>query len=304
MAQKKHISEKYLDPVFAKMGQKVYTYEYIEKLRKENLQLKKDGKPIYNLIPQKGFQEKVLLTQADIKIVGGKRGGGKVLPNDTSIVTPFGMRLNGDLKIGQTISNPVTGGFEKVIAIYEHPDHEFYEMMFDDGTSCECGLEHLWLVRQTGYTHKRRNMYGGGVEDDYRVWTFGMIKEWLDKQTNEGKYMDRGSKKYLVIPLSEPVKFTKSGASMKKNDIDPYIIGALIGDGTITNIKGYDAYLTSADQEIAGEFIKAGIDMSRAVKDVRCEAISYRIIDDKVREALTLTKLKGCTSIEIGRAHV
>ena len=34
---------------------------------------RKDGKPIYNLIPQKGFQEKVLLTQADIKIVGGKR---------------------------------------------------------------------------------------------------------------------------------------------------------------------------------------------------------------------------------------
>ena len=58
------------------MGKEVYTYEYIEKLRKENLQLKKDGKPIYNLIPQKGFQEKVLL-QADIKIVGGRRGGGK-----------------------------------------------------------------------------------------------------------------------------------------------------------------------------------------------------------------------------------
>ena len=297
MAAKKLKEDKFLDPVFAKVGQKVYTYDYIEKLRKENLQLKKDGKPIYNLIPQKGFQEKVLLTQADIKIVGGKRGGGKVVTNDTQVVTPFGMVRNGDLKIGQTISNPVTGGFETVIAIYEHPNHDFYEIMFDDGSTCECGLEHLWKVRQTGYTHKRRHMYGGGVEDDYRIWTFGMIKEWLDKQTYEGKYMDRGTKKYLVIPLCEPVKFTKSGASMKKNDIDPYVIGALIGDGTITDINGYDAYLTSADIEIAEEFVKAGIDMSRAYKDDRCAAISYRIKDDKVREALNLTKLKGCTSV-------
>ena len=53
MASKKSIEEKYLDPVFLKMGRKVYTYEYIEKLRKENLELKKDGKPIYNLIPQR-----------------------------------------------------------------------------------------------------------------------------------------------------------------------------------------------------------------------------------------------------------
>lgn len=297
MAAKKLKEDKNLDPVFAKVGKKVYTYEYIESLRKENLERKKDGKPICNLIPQKGFQEKVLLTQADIKIVGGRRGGGKVLSNDTQIVTPFGMRLNGDLKIGDTISNPVTGGFEKVIAIYEHPNHDFYEIIFDDGSTVECGLEHLWKVRRTGYTHKRRYMYGGGIEDDYRIWTFGMIKEWLDRQTEEGMYMDRGTKKYLVIPLCEPVKFTKSGASMRKNDIDPYVIGALLGDGTITNVKNCDAYLTSADIDIVEQFVNDGIDMSVFNKDDRSNAISYRIKDDKVREALHLTKLKGCTSI-------
>lgn len=297
MASKKTIEEKYLDPVFLKMGRKVYTYEYVEKLRKENLELKKDGRPIYNLIPQKGFQEKVLLTQADIKIVGGKRGGGKVLPNDTPIVTPFGMRLNGDLKIGQTISNPVTGGFEKVIAIYEHPNHDFYEMIFDDGSTVECGLEHLWKVRQTGYTHKRRHMYGGAVEDDYRIWTFGMIKEWLDKQTNDGMYMDRGSKKYLVIPLCEPVKFTRSGASMKKTNIDPYIIGALIGDGNISSSQSYDASLISADEDIVREFEKSGIDMSKRYEDPRSSAITYYITNAKVKESLSLCKLRGCVSI-------
>lgn len=55
----------------------VYTYEYAEQLRRENLELKKKGKRIWNIIPQAGFQEKVLTSQADIAIVGGSRGSGK-----------------------------------------------------------------------------------------------------------------------------------------------------------------------------------------------------------------------------------
>ena len=71
-------SEKaFLDPVFLKYGMKVYTYEYIQALRKENLERKRNGKSIVNLIPQSGFQENALLQDADIKIIGGRRGGGK-----------------------------------------------------------------------------------------------------------------------------------------------------------------------------------------------------------------------------------
>lgn len=69
----------YLDPVMLKFGMEVYTYEYAEKLRKENLEIKKRGKDarVWNLIPQPGFQEKVLTNEADIMLIGGKRGGGK-----------------------------------------------------------------------------------------------------------------------------------------------------------------------------------------------------------------------------------
>ena len=69
--------EQYLDPVFLSVGQRVYCHEYIQQLRKENLERKRDGKRIVNFIPQSGFQEKVLSTQADIKIIGGRRGSGK-----------------------------------------------------------------------------------------------------------------------------------------------------------------------------------------------------------------------------------
>ncbi len=291
----------YLDPVFLEYGMEVYTYEFVQKLRRENLELKRNGKKINNLIPQAGFQEQVMLQTADIQIIGGKRGGGKVLPNDADIVTPFGIRKNGELKVGDTISNPCTGGMEKVIAIYEHPQHDFYRLMFDDGSSVECGLEHLWKVRQTGYIHKDRHLNGGGIESDYRIWTFGMIKDWLDEQES-GKHMDRGTKKHLVIPLTEPVKFTKSGNCMRKNDIDPYVIGAILGDGSITeNVhRNCTAYLTAGrnETEIVDQFVNAGIDMSKVIFDQRSNSCTYHIKDKRLEEALTLCKLYGHSAID------
>lgn len=70
---------KHLDPVFLEYGMEVYTYDYIEQLRKENIEIKKRGDAgrLYNIVPQAGFQEKVLTSLADIVICGGARGSGK-----------------------------------------------------------------------------------------------------------------------------------------------------------------------------------------------------------------------------------
>ena len=285
----------YLDPVFLQYGQKVYTYDLIEEIREENLKLKSQGKHSFNLVPQKGFQERVCEADADLLIIGGRKGGGKCHSNDTQIVTPFGYRRLGDLEVGDIISNPTTGGMEKVIDIYEHPNHDIYEITFDDGCTCECGLEHLWNVRQTGHTHKRRVLYGGGYEDDYRTWTFGMIKKWLDEQA-EGKHYMRGkkgtSKKYLVIPLTEPVRFTVSTPLMKyRAPFDPYVIGALIGDGCMSNDVGIS--LASADQFIVDEFARAGFDMSHTATREGNAAIVYRIPNNQIVPYVERLGLRG-----------
>lgn len=56
-------------PVILPNGKEVYTYEYIEKLR--------EGKSKLNVMPQKGGQEKLLTSKANIIFYGGVRGGGK-----------------------------------------------------------------------------------------------------------------------------------------------------------------------------------------------------------------------------------
>ena len=78
MTQRTAIDERqYLDPVFLEYGMEVYTYEFAEILRKENVELKRSGKRSYNLLPQAGFQENVLTNEADIIVCGGVRGAGK-----------------------------------------------------------------------------------------------------------------------------------------------------------------------------------------------------------------------------------
>ena len=146
MAAKKTIEDKYLDPVFAQYGKRVYTYEYIEKLRKENLQLKKDGKPIYNLIPQKGFQEKVLLTQADIKIVGGKRGGGKTwLALFEALPYMFNPDVNmyGFRKYEDDVKRGIWKSSKQVYRGFGLASDSYYEWKFLDGRGATMKMEHL-----------------------------------------------------------------------------------------------------------------------------------------------------------------
>ena len=146
MAAKKLSEDKYLDPVFLKYGKRVYTYEYIEKLRKENLQLKKDGKPIYNLIPQKGFQEKVLLTQADIKIVGGKRGGGKTwLALFEALPYMFNPDVNmyGFRKYEDDVKRGIWKSGKQVYRGFGILSDSYFEVKFLDGKGASMKMEHL-----------------------------------------------------------------------------------------------------------------------------------------------------------------
>lgn len=64
---------KYANGIYAADGQKVFSYDYIEKLRNEDA---KERNP-YKIVAQRGGQENILSSNADIIICGGSRGGSK-----------------------------------------------------------------------------------------------------------------------------------------------------------------------------------------------------------------------------------
>lgn len=184
---------------------------------------------------------------------GGSAGGGKMVNMDSSICTPFGFRKLRDIQVGSIITNPITGGMQKVIFLHPVEKHNFYRIHFVDGTHTDCSEGHLWVCHESRKKLKRAKL--NNISTD-TIWRTDMMYKWYcDKKS--GMYNGQ----HLIIPLTAPVKFTPGA---HKPEIDPYVLGALIGDGCITDKvinKGYVEFINE-DDEIAIRFEAAGYDMS------------------------------------------
>ena len=87
---------------------------------------------------------------------------------------------------------------------------DVYRISFQNGASVECGLEHLWTIRKN--RGKNKTVTLKDIKDNYYK---------VDK---------RGFKRYLYsVDYIEPVEYQQ-----KNYFIDPYLLGILIGDGTLT----------------------------------------------------------------------
>lgn len=126
-------------------GTKIYTKEYIQKLR--DADRKHPDK--LKIVAQKGGQEDMLAVNADIKICGGSRGG--PLSKDTCVITQ-----RGDIPIGDLTENDYVVDFNgnscEVLALKEYGMLPCYEFVFSDGSSVVCSEDHTWNVFVTGYT--------------------------------------------------------------------------------------------------------------------------------------------------------
>lgn len=165
-----------------------------------------------------------------------KAGSGKAQPLDSLILTPYGFKLMKDLKIGDDISCPVTGGTNKILGIYPQGIKKVYEITFSDGTKAESCGEHLWPVRTFNDDRKRNN-----DKDEYRILSLNEIKQLVDSSK-------KNQHNRCWIPLSNPIEFIKT-----ELPIDPYIMGILLGDGTIGRKI---ISLSSTEEDISKAFIK------------------------------------------------
>jgi len=158
-------------------------------------------------------------------LLDGPPGVGKAQPLDAQVLTPEGYVQMGSIKKGTNICTP-DGAVRRVTDVFPQGELDIYRVIFTDGTSTECCLDHLWYTR---------TKLDRGAKREGSVRTLAEIKETL-------RYGEHRNHK---IPLVQPqIDFN----SHKQLPIDPYLLGLFLGDGGLSSEK--IAFFHSADSEL------------------------------------------------------
>lgn len=152
---------------------------------------------------QNGMQER------DAVLIADDMGLGKESAWHTPCLTPSGWRKIGDLKVGDQVIN-ADGTASTVTGVFPQGMKAIYEVEFSDGVKTNCGIEHLWEVRDDNMAQRGRG---------WKVMTLGeMMKRGLQLKSGANKF---------EIPQF-PGHLETHGAAPK---IDGWLLGQLIGNG-------------------------------------------------------------------------
>ena len=155
------------------------------------------------------------------------RGAAKRLSLDTPILTPNGWVLNKSLKIGDSVigSNGKPCSILSLSSVVKRP---LFELTTRDNRSALCDAEHLWTVRKIS-----------GGAGYYKGKTFTMTtQELIDKPYKamrfDSRYNKHNEECFYAIDVPAPIEFNK-----RDLPIDPYLLGLILGDGSVCNKTGY-----------------------------------------------------------------
>ena len=167
---------------------------------------------------------------------------GKVVDENVPVLTNKGWKKHGELVVGDLVYGS-DGNLTKVLVVFPHYNWQFYKLTFDDGAYTYVGAEHLWICKTERERFRKRY-----------VTTFN---KWVIRSTDEiimeGGYYPttRRNGKKVSIPVTRPIV---GDFSLDINDIEPYFLGAWLGDGCRSG--KYSAKLTTLDKQIVTEISK------------------------------------------------
>ena len=136
----------------------------------------------------------------------------QALRNGTRVLTPRGWCAVEEVLVGDELIG-ANGRPTKVTHVTPHGKRPTYKVTFTDGACVECDGNHLWTVGTEGL----RNM-----ESRWRTLTTEAI-------LSEGLRSPSGRLRWDV-PIVAPVQFSDG----REQPLDPYMLGAIIGDGNVT----------------------------------------------------------------------
>lgn len=208
----------------------------------------------------KSYDSKTAKYHLNGYLLNGAPGSGKAQPLNALIKIPSGWTTMGELKVGDVITSK-NGTPTKVTGVFPQGKKEVFKLTFADGRSTEACGEHLWNIT-------RRKRINKEEIDQYFKETVNTYKliEYLQSSLAKRIFID--------LPDSEDGSDTEF-------PIDPYLLGVIIGDGSIST--GLTT-ITTPDEFIINEItnlLPSNVIVSKLTSKDRCQSYSLRSIDGK-----------------------
>jgi replicative DNA helicase len=178
------------------------------------------------------------LAKGEIGVILAPTGVGKAQPISEPVLTPNGWVKIGELKNGDCVVGS-DGKSQYVLGVYPQGNRDIYKVEFTDGTFVNCDKEHLWSVNTLNMRTSKTRVKGKAIYKPNYGYKVLKTSDMMGDIKKRGRYNYR-------IPIVKPVEFQNVQV-----DIDPYLLGVLLGDGSLTY---KDVRLSTKDEEIYQNF--------------------------------------------------
>lgn len=153
------------------------------------------------------------------------RGSAKALALDTEITTPDGFKLMKDVEVGDEVIDR-NGKPTTVTHVSEIFNNQCYEITLVNGEKFIANEDHLHIVQRRTQDKNRNNHWKEEVYTTKELLDLGIVYNRTISKRHPKGY----EHKWAIPLITNPVEFKTD-----KYPIDPYTVGLMLGDGTITN---------------------------------------------------------------------
>ena len=184
-------------------------------------------------------------------MVVGQAGTGKAQPLTSKVYTPTGYKLMGDVRPGDIVLDG-KGNPTEVLGVFPQGERDVYKIHFNDGTYIEVADSHLNSVYRMWSPSAAAQWRGDHLQpgrEDFVIETT-KLKEMIETQRRpKAPYGHYDNPRFCVDTTT-----IEDWGDGQELPIDPYVLGCLIGDGSLSNAgkntKGQNLIFTTADDGI------------------------------------------------------